>query len=92
MITADDQRATLLALYPLFKEEVYRRREEMMRWTAIGAGSMVSILLVSFWSLNQAGSRSAGAPSWPDLLCCWPPPLPRSFSSSNSGTDRPNKP
>lgn len=46
MITADEQRATLLALYPLFKEEVYRRREQMMRWTAIGAASMVAILLV----------------------------------------------
>lgn len=46
MITADEQRATLLALYPLFKEEIYRRREQMMRWTAIGAGSMVAILLV----------------------------------------------
>jgi hypothetical protein len=45
-MTADDTRTTLLALYPLFKEEVYRRREQMMRWTAIGAGSLVSILLV----------------------------------------------
>lgn len=46
MITADEKRATLLTLYPLFKEEVYRRREHMMRWTAIGAGSLVSILFI----------------------------------------------
>ena len=46
MITADEQRTTLLTLYPLFKEEVYRRRHEMMRWTAIGAGSLVTILFV----------------------------------------------
>ena len=46
MMPADDKRATLLTLYPLFKEEVYRRREQMMRWTAIGAGSLASILLV----------------------------------------------
>jgi hypothetical protein len=46
MITADDKRSTLLTLYPLFKEEVYRRRHDMMRWTAIGAGSLVILLLV----------------------------------------------
>lgn len=46
MMPADDTRAVLLTLYPLFKEEVYRRREQMMRWTAIGAGSLVSILLL----------------------------------------------
>jgi hypothetical protein len=46
MITAEEQRATLLALYPLFKEEVYRRREEIMRWTAAGIGSLCTILLV----------------------------------------------
>lgn len=46
MITAGEQRATLLTLYPLFKEEVYRRREQIMRWTAIGAGSLCTILLI----------------------------------------------
>lgn len=46
MRPADDTRALLLTLYPLFKEEVYRRREQMMRWTGIGAGSLVTILLV----------------------------------------------
>lgn len=46
MTTADEQRATLLALYPLFKEEVYRRREQIMRWTAIGTGALCTMLLV----------------------------------------------
>ncbi|MEC4888521.1 MAG: hypothetical protein RI101_00545 [Nitrospira sp.] len=45
MITTDERHGTLLALYPLFKEEVYRRRHEMMRWTAFGsAGSMAMLL------------------------------------------------
>lgn len=46
MIAADDARTTLFTLYPIFKEEVYRRRHEMVRWTAIGAGSLCAILLV----------------------------------------------
>lgn len=46
MITTDEQRTTLLALYPLFKEEVYRRRQEMMRWTAFGSIGLMAMLLV----------------------------------------------
>lgn len=46
MIPAEERRATLLTLYPLFKEEVYRRRHEMMRWTAIGVGSLVAMLFL----------------------------------------------
>ena len=46
MMPADETRAILLTLYPLFKEEVYRRREQIMRWTAISAGSLTSILLI----------------------------------------------
>lgn len=46
MITQDERRETILALYPIFKEEVYRRRDQMMRWTAIGAGSLTTILLI----------------------------------------------
>ncbi len=44
MITEDERRETVLRLYPIFKEEVYRRRDQMMRWAAIGAGSLVAIL------------------------------------------------
>lgn len=46
MITQDERRETLLTLYPIFKEEVYRRRDQMMRWTAIGAASLVAISLL----------------------------------------------
>ena len=46
MITQDEQRETALTLYQMFKEEVYRRRDRMMRWTAIGAGSLFALLLI----------------------------------------------
>jgi uncharacterized membrane protein len=46
MIPEDERRDTVLRLYPIFKEEVYRRRDQMMRWTAIGAGSLVAILSI----------------------------------------------
>ena len=46
MISEDEQHETVLRLYPVFKEEVYRRRDQMMRWTAIGAGSLVAILSI----------------------------------------------
>lgn len=46
MITEDERRETVLRLYPIFKEEVYRRRDQMMRWTAIGAGSLMTLLLI----------------------------------------------
>lgn len=46
MITEDKRREIVLRLYPIFKEEVYRRRDQMMRWTAIGAGSLVAILSI----------------------------------------------
>ncbi|MBX9657637.1 MAG: hypothetical protein K2X00_03655 [Nitrospiraceae bacterium] len=46
MITEEERHETVLRLYPIFKEEVYRRRDQMMRWTAIGAGSLVGILSI----------------------------------------------
>ncbi len=45
MITTDERHSTLLTVYPLFKEEVYRRRHEMMRWTAFGSAGLLAILL-----------------------------------------------
>lgn len=45
MITPTEQRETLLALYPIFKREVYDRRDRMMVWTAVGAGSLMLVLL-----------------------------------------------
>lgn len=66
MITSDEKRATLLTLYPLFKEEVYRRRHEMIRWTVIGAGSLFTILLVLLLSpTSRQLSLSARV-----LVCC----------------------
>jgi len=46
MIAQREQQDATLALYTIFKEEVYHRREQMMRWTAIGAGSLVTLLLI----------------------------------------------
>lgn len=46
MMTAEERRNTILTLYPLFKEEVYRRRQEMMRWTAFGSLGLIAILVV----------------------------------------------
>ena len=46
MIAQDERHDTTLALYKIFKEEVYRRRDQMMRWTAIGAGSLVTLLFI----------------------------------------------
>ena len=46
MIARDEQRETALTLYRMFKEEVYRRRDRMMVWTAIGAGTLFALLLI----------------------------------------------
>lgn len=46
MIARDERRETALTLYRMFKEEVYRRRDLMMHWTAIGAGSLFTLLLI----------------------------------------------
>ena len=46
MITAGEQHSTLLMLYPLFKEEVYRRREQMMYLTAFGSTGLIAMLLL----------------------------------------------
>lgn len=46
MIARNEQRETALTLYRIFKEEVYRRRDRMMRWTATGAGSLFTLLLI----------------------------------------------
>ncbi len=43
MITEHVQQV-LTTLYPLYKEEVYRRREQMMKWTAFGATGLLAML------------------------------------------------
>lgn len=55
MITTEEQRSTLLTLYPLFKEEVYRRRHEMMRWTVFGSAGLIAMLVAL--ALNQHKDR-----------------------------------
>ncbi|MGA6829281.1 hypothetical protein ACO9S2_16955 [Nitrospira sp. NS4] len=55
MITAEARRSTLLTLYPLFKAEVYRRRQEMMRWTAFGSAGLIAMLVAL--TLNQHKDR-----------------------------------
>ena len=43
MITEGVQHV-LTVLYPLYKEEVYRRREQMMRLTAFGSLGLIAML------------------------------------------------
>ena len=52
MIPPTEQRETLLALYPIFKREVYNRRDRMMIWTAVGASSLTLILLIVLLALS----------------------------------------
>ncbi|HEU4683026.1 MAG TPA: hypothetical protein VFS39_00810 [Nitrospira sp.] len=39
---------TLTVLYPLYKREVYKRREQMMRLTMIGAAGLIAMLCAWF--------------------------------------------
>lgn len=41
----DDQLTVLQTLYPWYKEEVYRRREQMMRLTAFASAFLLLVLL-----------------------------------------------
>ena len=58
-MSADPHQTTLLVLYPLFKEEVYRRREQILRWTATAAGSLFAIVS-GLLLIPEAGRLSAG--------------------------------
>ena len=44
MITEGIQQV-LTVLYPLYKDEVYKRREQMMRLTALGASGLIAMVL-----------------------------------------------
>ena len=44
MDSHDEKIDTLRMLYPLYKEEVYRRRGEMMKVTALGSGFLLILL------------------------------------------------
>lgn len=52
----------LTVLYPLYKEEVYRRREQMMKLTAWGAMGLIAMLFGIL--LNPYKTRLTGAESW----------------------------
>jgi len=56
----DDQLEIFRVLYPIFKDEVYRRREQMMQLTAFGSAFLVvllSMLTVFSWPAPPAPAR-----------------------------------
>ncbi|MEO5956875.1 MAG: hypothetical protein ABIR36_14465 [Nitrospiraceae bacterium] len=57
MITEGTQQV-LTVLYPLYKEEVYRRREQMMRLTAFGSLGLIAMLFALL--LSPQRDRLAG--------------------------------
>jgi hypothetical protein len=75
MITEGVQQV-LTVLYPLYKEEVYRRREQMMRLTALGSLGLVAMLFTFLLSpqmnrLTPFGTLLIGLTSliWCGLFC-----------------------
>ncbi len=75
MITEGTQQV-LTVLYPLYKEEVYRRREQMMRLTAFGSLGLIAMLFALLLSpqkhrLGSFDTLSIGAASliWCGLFC-----------------------
>jgi hypothetical protein len=75
MITEGVQQ-TLTVLYPLYKNEVYQRREQMMRLTAFGAFALVAMTfalilspLKSRLSVPEAMLLAMGSLIWCGLFC-----------------------
>jgi VIT1/CCC1 family predicted Fe2+/Mn2+ transporter len=75
MITEGVQH-TLTVLYPLYKSEVYQRREQMMRLTAFGAFVLIAMTfalllspLKSRLSLPEALLLALGSLMWCGLMC-----------------------
>jgi VIT1/CCC1 family predicted Fe2+/Mn2+ transporter len=60
MITEGIQQ-TLTVLYPLYKTEVYQRREQMMRLTAFGAFALIAMTFVLLLSPLKGRLTSAEA-------------------------------
>jgi len=58
MITEGVQQV-LTVLYPLYKDEVYKRREQMMRLTALGAFGLIAMVFALL--LSPAKSRLSAA-------------------------------
>ena len=61
MITEGTQQV-LTVLYPLYKEEVYKRREQMIRLTAFGASGLIAMLFALLLSPIK------DLLSWPEAL------------------------
>jgi VIT1/CCC1 family predicted Fe2+/Mn2+ transporter len=75
MITEGVQQ-TLTVLYPLYKNEVYQRREQMMRLTAFGAFALVAMTFVlllsplkSRLSVAEAVLLAMASLIWCALFC-----------------------
>jgi hypothetical protein len=75
MITEGVQQ-TLTVLYPLYKNEVYQRREQMMRLTAFGALALVAMTFAlilspikSRLSVSEAMLLAMGSLIWCGLFC-----------------------
>ena len=75
MITEGVQQ-TLTVLYPLYKSEVYQRREQMMRLTAFGAFVLIAMTfalllspLKSRLSVPEALLLAVGSLMWCGLMC-----------------------
>ena len=63
---AETVQQILTVLYPLYKEEVYRRREQMMRLTVFGSLGLITMLVALLlspqrnrWMFLQSASRLA---------------------------------
>jgi hypothetical protein len=75
MITEGIQQV-LTVLYPLYKQEVYKRREQMMRLTAFGASGLIAMVFALLLSPVKIRLSSAElvllgtvALSWCGLFC-----------------------
>ena len=81
MITEGVQQA-LTVLYPLYKDEVYKRREQMMRLTAFGAFGLIAMVFALL--LSPVKNRLSS----PDTLLLSPrrPDLVRTFLRPDPAT------
>src|SRR5687767_1592101 len=75
MITEGVQQ-TLTVLYPLYKTEVYQRREQMMRLTAFAAFGLIAMTFAlplspvkTRLSLVETGLLALGSLTWCGLFC-----------------------
>ena len=63
MITEGVQQV-LTVLYPLYKDEVYKRREQMMRLTAFGAFGLILIAAANSFSISCCLSGKGQVARW----------------------------